>query len=187
MRTSTTGRAGVTIVELLVVVALMAVLATMALPRLAGASGAARLRASARQLLATARYARDYAVTHRVACRVVFDAEEGRYELLCQADPEGEPGKFKPLRWGIGKTLALPDAVRFEQIRIEPRTREADGEAREASYIQFDPSGETDSAAIVIAGGRQAYSLLVAPHTGRVWLTETREHNPPNDRRDLDE
>ena len=176
-----------TLVELLVVIVLMAVLATMALPRLAGASGAAQLRTAARQLLTTSRYARDYAVTHRTICRLVLDAKEGRYELLCQSDPQNTPDEFRPLRWGIGKAEGLSLPIRFEEIRIEPRNRGDGRTPRKGRYIQFDPGGQADAAVLMLTDGRQAYSLLVAPHTGRVWLEDGHARQLPNDRKDLDE
>lgn len=186
-RTSTTGKGGFTLVELLVVIVLMTVLATMALPRLAGASGAAQLRTAAGQLLTTGRYARNYAVTHRTICRLVVDGQGGRYELLRQSDPRNEPNEFSPLRWGIGKAVGLAKPIRFEQIRIEPRNRAGDRAPRRGQYIQFDPGGQADAAVLIVTDGRQAYSLLVAPHTGRVWMEDGRAGQIPNDRQDLDE
>lgn len=187
MRTSTTGKGGFTLVELLVVIVLMTVLSTMALPRLAGASGAAQLRTAAGQLLTTGRYARDYATTHRSICRLALDGKEGRYKLLCQSDPQNKPDEFSPLRWGIGKEAGLAEPIRFEQIRIEPRKRADELAPRRGQYIQFDPGGQADAAALILSDGRQAYSLLVAPHTGRVWLEDGRARQLPNDRQDLDE
>ena len=64
-----------TLVEMTVVMVLVAVLAGMTIPMLAGAAGSTRLKEQAHALLTAARYARDYAVTHRVDCRLAIDSD----------------------------------------------------------------------------------------------------------------
>ena len=188
MQTSVTGndRRGFTLVELIVVVAIVAVLAGMIAPRMFGAGSSARLKQSARRLLATAKYARDYAATRRCKCRLVIDPEKQQYRLLRQKDPEHEPNEFVGLDTSLGKTEGLGEGLRFGRIRIEPR-QGRDEKNQEANCISFEPAGQADTAAIEVTDGEQTYSLLVMGHTGYARLEEGESDKLPNDRMDLDE
>ena len=189
MRTSPTGsRRAFTLVELTVVVIILAVLATMIVPRLYSATGSARLRSSAGRLLVTARYARDYAATHRCDCWLMIDPAEDRYGLAYQQDPEHRPGEMLPLRAGIGKPERLGKGIRFSKVRIKPRHRGRGSTAEEQSgSIVFQPAGRADAAVVEITDGKRKCSLLVAPNTGEARLVEGAVSGLPDDRVDLDE
>ena len=187
MRTSSTGDGdGFTLVETIIVIVLVAVLATMAIPRLSGATGAGRLRESARRLAVTARYARDFAVTRRSNCRLVIDATEHRYALTFQSDPQHRPNEFLPMRTGIGKGERLTEPLRFEKVWIVERARPVLTTSR-TDCITFDAMGQADPAVVAITDGRCTYSMLVAPSSGKTRLVEGPVDELPNDRQDLDE
>jgi type II secretion system protein H len=179
-------RRAFTIVEVLVVVAMLGVMATMIVPRLGGAAASRRLSQSARQLLATARYARDYASTHRAACRLFIDVKEQRYALLFQADPEHRPDEFGPITDSPGRTEHLISPVRFGRVWVQPRPR-FDGMPPPEDGVTFDPLGQTDAAIVQLTDGQQSYSLLTSPSTGQVRLVEGAVDELPLDRQDLDD
>ena len=199
MRTSSTGNSGFTIVELMVVCVIISVLATMTIPRLYGSAGSIRLRESACRLLVTAKYARDFAVTRRRSCRLVFDSDERRYGLLYQKYPQHKPNEFVPLRGGVGGAERLAESLRFSKVQIERRPRldgplpaemsagRAGGMVRQRNCITFDPSGQADAAIVEITDGKRAYSTLVAPHTAQARMVAGAVDKTPNDRWDLDE
>ena len=172
---------GFTLVEMIVVVAIVGVLAGMIVPRLTGASGATKLRVPARQLLALARYARDYAATRCCRCRLRIDRSARCFGLL-RPDEDGDADDFRPLKSPAGRPITLPPNVRFGQVRIADSP---DGtEQRDA--ITFHPDGSGDGAIVEITDGRHTYSLVVLPDTGRLRLIEGRVNEPPTERIDLD-
>ena len=185
MPTSSIGKRGFTLVELIVVVAVVSVLAGMIAPRIYGRRGSARLRESSRRFLATARYARDFAATRRSKCRLTIDTKEQGYTLTRQKDAEHNPNEFVPLEASLARPQRLPDGLRFGSLRIEPgpgMTEHGTGH-----YIDFDPTGRADAAVIEITDGPGVYSVLVMSCTGRAKLVEGLVQELPNDRLDLDE
>ncbi len=185
-RTSPVGRTSFTIIELIVVTVMISILATMIVPRLSGSMRSTRLRESSRSLVTTAQYARDLAATRRRTCRLMIDVKGGRYSLALESNPGREPGKFSPLRSGVGKVQRLPDGVRFGKVLIEPFGQRNSAQ-RSDTYIAFGTTGRTDAAAVQITNGRRTYSLLVAPCSGQVRLVEAAVDELPTNRRDLDE
>lgn len=179
-------RAGLTIVELIVVTIIVAVLATMTVPRLSGSMRTAALRESALELASVARYARDVAACQSRACRLTFDPDGRRYALSLQADPQHDPGRFEPLAGGPGKARTLPDGVQFAQLRVEPRPR-LDGTPESEGCVTFYADGQADAAAAQITDGRRTFTLLIAPAGGQARLVDEAVDRPPTDRKDLDE
>jgi type II secretory pathway pseudopilin PulG len=168
-------------VEVTVVMVLVVVLAGMTLPMLAGAAASTHLKEQAQALLAAARYAREYAVTHRVDCRLVIDPTAGQYALQ-RLDEDAVGGEtFVSIGLGWGRPVVLEGGVRLGRVQIDP----ADGRA-ENSWITFRPSGQADAALVEITDGRWVYTLLVVPGSGRATLTEGTVRAIPNDRVDLD-
>lgn len=170
-----------TLVEMTVVMVLVVVLAGMTIPMFAGAAGSTRLKEQAHGLLTSARYAREYAITHRVDCRLAIDSTAGQYTLQRQ-DVDALGGEtFTAIGLGWGRPVVLGSGVRFSRVEIQP----ADGHT-ENQWITFHPTGQADSALVEITDGQKTYTLLVAPASGRATLTDGTVRAIPNDRVDLD-
>lgn len=172
---------GFTLVEMTVVILLVAVLAGMTIPMLAGAAASTHLKEQAYALLTAARYARDYAVTHRVDCRLTIDSTAGQFALQRQDIDATGAQTFVSIGLGWGRPVVLAGNVRFGRVQISP----ADGRP-ENSWITFRPAGQADAALVEITDGRWTYTLLVVPASGRATLTEGSVQVIPNDRMDLD-
>jgi len=185
MRTSSTGKRGFTIVEVIVVIIMIGVLATMIAPRLAAGGRAAGLRLAGRQLQATAQYARDYAVSRRRVCRLVLDRDGDRYMLVAQSGPQHDPGAFEEVKTVVGRSCQLGKQVQFGEIHIDHRLRH-EGDPVAEDTISFDPFGRSDAAAVQVTDGRYAYTVLIAPNTARVLLAEGPRTDLLEDREDLD-
>jgi len=189
-QTSATGDKGFTLIEIIVVVVIISILATMTIPRMYGGNSSAKLRGSARRLLVTAQYARDFAATHRCQCRIIIDPDQQRYALTYQIDPQHNPNEFVPLGSGLGKSQRLDEGLTFARLRIESRQGpEPDQPLREViniNHLTFEPTGQADSAVLEITDGKDIYSLLIAPYTGYAKLVEGTVSELPNDRIDLD-
>ena len=171
---------GFTLVELVVVVAILGVMAGAIIPRLTGAGGATKLRVPARQLLALARYARNYAVTRCRECRLRMDGAAQCFGGL-RAGEEGETEEVLAIEGPAARPVLLPPNIRFGRVRIA----EAKG-GEQQDFITFRPDGGCDGAIVEITDGRFTYSLVIPPDTGRPRLVEGRVAKPPTERIDLD-
>jgi len=169
----------------MVVIAVIAVLAGMIVPRLHGSAEGARLQTAASRLLSAARYARAFATTRREPCRLLLDTDEHRYVLARVEQTTAAPARLAPMRMGIGKAEGLGKGIGFGRVRIRPR--DGDDGREPAHAIVFTPTGRADAAVVEVTDGRRTYSLLVAPHTGRVELVRGTVSELPDDRVDLDE
>jgi general secretion pathway protein H len=85
MRRAHDQAAGVTLLELLIVLALLALIAAMALPALTAPSDGVRLRAAAEEIAAALRLARAAAIARNGEAAVVIDAE--RRSIHTQGTP----------------------------------------------------------------------------------------------------
>lgn len=160
---------------------LVAVLAGMTVPMLATAAGSRRCKEQAYDLLTAARDAREYAVTHRVDCRLAIDTAGGQFALQKQDEDATGGETFVSIGLGWGKPVALSGGVRFGRVDIEA----AEGRTKNP-WITFRPTGQADAALVEITDGRRTYTLLVIPTSGRAKLIEGTVGAIPNDRVDLD-
>jgi len=129
------GSAGLTLMELLVVLAIIAVMAGVALPTLArlGLFSRSELQNGSRELFAALRAARVYAATYRVDTAVVYQTPISFTEM--QALPAGDPKRSEymwplrqiatmyrhpnPERWGLGEAF-VPTRETGEVFRSLP-------------------------------------------------------------------
>ena len=72
---------GFTVTELLIVLTLIGILSAISVPTLKGFAATRRLKASAYTIRSLLTFARDMAITDRIAHLVVFDFDSGRYWL----------------------------------------------------------------------------------------------------------
>lgn len=154
------GRAGFTLLELLVVLVLMSLITALAAPRLAGTLSATTARASAKRIATALRHARNLAASQKALYAAAFhpDAarvtvgrmpESARLGAILEAD---DP----PLIDSRGFTL--PEGVRIESVT------QVLGEAEEvgAAAILFYPDGASSGGRVIVAdekGRRSALSV----------------------------
>ena len=129
---------GFSLVELLVVLVIIgAAMGLLAGFTRSGLSGL-HLRGSARDLVATLRYARERAVTQQVTHKVVFSMQDHKLYVADELERSRRP-------------LQLNPDVRFRRIRIDGvdvRGRDLIGE------IVFLPNGSSNPAEIVLENSR---------------------------------
>lgn len=122
--------AGVTLLELVVVVAVLATVTAFALPSIRRGSDGLQLRAGAGRLASLFREARQQAVTHRRPTRVALESS-GRAATLAW-DGTGEPLR----RLELPERFRLAATAGGESLSFSPR-----GVARDARWSVEGPGG----------------------------------------------
>ena len=174
-------KCGFTLVEMMTVSVLIALLAAGAGGLYVGTYKKRLVEKSARQMLMAAKYARVFAVERKVACKMVFDKAENRFQLCVEMDDE-TTGQVQVviLSDKYSKPVKLPEGVVFEDINIQSRTADAragadgrsDYEERasddgQSSEIVFATDGTADNAVITIGDGKRDYTMVVSAGLGR--------------------
>jgi general secretion pathway protein H len=145
---------GVTLLELLVVVALASILLAVVFPSVGSGLTTLELRTSAQRLAAAARYARDQAVYRKTAFHLEIDSEAGRVAVM---DLQGR----------ARRAFNLPASVRVESIL--PPQEEASSRVRR---FLFMPDGAAPAFEVVLANQRREMRVVNDPLTGAAKVPE---------------
>lgn len=140
---------GFTLLELMVVVLVISLAMGLAYPALSRSTSAIHLRATARDILNTFRYAREKAVTEQTGMRVAVYRD--MQELVLTDD------------FGAGnRRYVLPRDVRIERIRL------SGAEVTEGPLlVRFIPNGSSDDAEVLLKSRTGSYlRVLTDPITG---------------------
>ena len=141
---------GVTLLELLIVIALMAIVAGFVIPRFGGPISTSELRASARQLAAGLRLARSEAVSERRETFLVLDVAGKRFKV--DREPREHP---------------LPS-----RIELKLFTAQNDLVSTDVGSIRFFPDGGSNGGRITVAAGERKFDVDVDWLTGRVAILD---------------
>ena len=141
---------GVTLLELLIVIALMAIVAGFVIPRFGGPISTSELRASARQLAAGLRLARSEAVSERRETFLVLDVAGKRFKV--DREPREHP---------------LPS-----RIELKLFTAQNDLVSTDVGSIRFFPDGGSNGGRITVASGPRKFDVDVDWLTGRVAILD---------------
>jgi len=150
-------RNGFTLAEILVVLVILAIATAVVVPRIAG-MGDLQVASAARMALADMQYAQNEAIVSQTPVTVVFDVNNGQYEL----------------QHGDGTLLTHPVNKKAFRVRFAATSGVEDVSILAASFsgqtkVTFDALGSPSSNGEVtlIAGGHRQ-RLTVAPVTGRM-------------------
>ncbi len=140
---------GFSLLELMIVVLVMALVLGVTYPSLSRGSSAIHLRATARDILSTFRYAREKAVTEQTAMLVTVSRE--KQELVLSDDFGGGSRKY-----------ALPPDVQIEKLML------AETEVTEGPVIiRFLPNGSAENAQLLLKSNKGSYLRIITdPITG---------------------
>ena len=141
---------GVTLLELLIVIALMALVAGIVIPMFGGPVPTSELRASARQLAAGLRLARSEAVSERRETFLLLDVAGKRFKV----DRDGQ-------------VHALPS-----RIELKLFTAQNDLVSDTVGSIRFFPDGGSNGGRITVAAGSRKFDVDVDWLTGRVAILD---------------
>ena len=141
---------GVTLLELLIVIALMAIVAGFVIPRFGGPISTSELRASARQLAAGLRLARSEAVSERRETFLVLDVAGKRFKV------DNDPHEHR-----------LPSKVELKLF-----TAQNDLVSESVGSIRFFPDGGSNGGRITVASGERKFDVDIDWLTGRVAILQ---------------
>ena len=141
---------GVTLLELLIVLALIALVTGFAVPMFGGPVSTTELRTSARQLAAGLRLARSEAVSERRETFLVLDVAGKRFKV--DRDPQEH---------------ALPS-----RIELKLFTAQNDLVNDKVGSIRFFPDGGSNGGRITVASGTRKFDVDVDWLTGRVAILD---------------
>ena len=143
-------RAGFTLLELLVVLAIMAIVAGMTIPMLGSGVSNAELKSAARQVAAGLRLARSDAVSTRQDTRVLLDLEHRTFQV--ERDPH---------------VHALP-----RELEMKLFTAQSDLVDERVGAIRFFPDGGSNGGRVTLAAGERKFEVDVDWLTGRVAILD---------------
>ena len=141
---------GVTLLELLIVLALMAIVAGFVMPMFGGPVPTSELRATARQLAAGLRLAQSEAVSQRRETFLVLDVAGKRFKV------DNDPHEHK-----------LPS-----KIELKLFTAQNDLVNESIGSIRFFPDGGSNGGRITVAAGERKFDVDIDWLTGRVAILD---------------
>ena len=141
---------GLTLLELLIVIALMAIVAGMVSPMFGGPVSTSELRSSARQLAAGLRLARSEALSERRETFLVIDVAGKRFKVDRDAQAHALPAK----------------------IELKLYTAQNDLVSDSVGSIRFFPDGGSNGGRITVASGARKFDVDVDWLTGRVAILD---------------
>ncbi len=142
--------AGVTLLELLIVLTLMAIVAGFVIPMFGGPLSTSELRSTARQLAAGLRLARSEAVSQRRETFLVLDVAGKRFKV------DRDPQEHK-----------LPSRVELKLF-----TAQNDLVDENVGSIRFFPDGGSNGGRITVAAGERKFDVDIDWLTGRVAILD---------------
>jgi len=152
--------AGVTLLELLVVVALASVLLAVVFPSVGAGLRTLELRSAAQRLAASARYAREQAIHRQRFYELEIDAEAGTISVG-DIERTGTDASSRARR-----SFELPASVRVERI-----TPEEPGSPPRRRFL-FSPDGASPAFEITLSNDRRQAVVTSNPLTGFPKVTE---------------
>ena len=160
--------AGITLTELIVVLALAVSTAGASLPAFESGLDALRIRHAAGVVASRARLARQEAVVRSRHVGLVFDRTTSGWRMSVCGDGNGNGLRRLEIGTGVDRCAADPDLVNSlipgVEVAVDPGLRGPDGEAGSADAIRF---GASDMASFSPLGSCTGGTLFLRSRRGR--------------------
>src|SRR3954469_22099193 len=126
-------RAGFTLIELMLVLAILAMMVALVAPALAKSSRARNLEQEALRLVALTEYARDEAVSQGVSMSIYVETQTGKYGMEPSSGASGVSSR---------KDFTLRDDQHFEELKTTGTSK------KESRVITYNPEGVPEVSSI---------------------------------------
>jgi len=161
---------GVSLLELMLVIAILAIMASMAMPSLSGWFYSNSIKDQAGTIAGVLEHARLKALKEGVRWRVLFYPGKGEYLAFGDADGDGNIGVEEE---EMGPFF-LDDRVRFgSSISSGPNSTHipSDGISLVNNMVSFSGMGSCNAGTVYLSSGTHSYALRILPATGtlRIW------------------
>ncbi len=143
-------QAGVTLLELLIVLSIMAIVAALVVPMFGSGVSNTELKSAARQVAAGLRLARSEAVATRQDTRVMLDLEHRTFQVERDAHVH-----------------ALP-----RELEMKLFTAQSDLVSDRVGAIRFFPDGGSNGGRVTLASGERKFEVDIDWLTGRVAILD---------------
>lgn len=147
MKSPSTQPRGFTLLELILVMVILCIAMAISAPSLRGWSHGARLRDSAEQFLAAARYAHTQAIAQSKMHRLYVDPRAGSYWITVQ---DGE--QFVGVGTDFGRVFTVSDGVEMQVSSPDATTP--------IEFIEFYPSGRSMPAVARFSDEAASYQVI---------------------------
>ena len=158
-----TWNSGYTLIELTIIMILIGIVLLFAIPKLGGLEDT-KLRSASRELAGTIQSLFDESVLKKVAYQLVFDITERKY-LIIEKNQDKEASEVIDV---TNRYKRLPEKIFIKDIETETTQKATEGRVT----IEFYPDGFMDKCIIHISNGKNDYTLVTTPLTGKVKILE---------------
>lgn len=149
--------AGLTAVEMLLVVLILSVVTAMTVPSFRQTYGRFRLRKTAEDLAYVMRYAQSRAIAKNRPMRLELNADLTSYFLAQKTEGDASAEDFERFSGRIGRNFQIP-----EDIKVQT----------EGSYVFFWPDGNIDRQSLEVCRDTQCLTVSTKEQRGYVRIIE---------------
>lgn len=170
------GRAGFTLIELILVLTIIGVLTAAVAPRMSGVLASQKLPQAARLFSSSIRYCRSTAVHRSIQTRFIFDTKTGRIRMEAESSPLTEPGVFQE----IPQPSLLQDILEKNVSEIQMKQMTIAG-PKDVEQLEFfsdgtvlGPDRRITDTFIYLKGDSESdvYTIAVVGITGQVLVMD---------------
>ncbi|MBL7156753.1 MAG: prepilin-type N-terminal cleavage/methylation domain-containing protein [Candidatus Omnitrophica bacterium] len=134
------GRAGFTLIELILVALLISILISLSTPLFRRTFSDIQLKNTAFNMARMINYMREIAIIERANYKLNLDHKKGTYWIM-KLDSFGEKPVYKRIGGRYGRTFSLPEGLRFGD-KVKKIVFYPDGRSNEAEIKIVDKNGE---------------------------------------------
>ncbi len=167
-------RAGFSLLEIILVVAIMLLAAAMAVPSFVRSFQGVKLRDSVRTVLMTNRYARNMAVLQQKQIAIIYNSNSGAISIVGVSSSRGAQardaffeGRSNPSYFEESESFAIEELMKrqlAEDVVIADFAT-VSGQEHEGQYwVNYYPSGLSDQYAIRLRDKRDRHALIEIDH-----------------------